>query len=152
VIGTLFALLLTAAQAAQLPLPVLPPDEQAWVVLIETRGGFTGRGTGSVSATSAGEVLCTSAGVCPARLVPDAQQSIGRLVAGLPMPADVPSRPPAVGPSICNDCVTTTMTVQRRDRDGARTLQFRWDESTLGTIPGDVLQLHAAVVALPRLR
>ena len=150
-IDPLFALLLTATQAAQLPVLVLPSDERAWVILIETRGGFTGRGTGSVSASSAGEVLCTSPGVCPTRLVPDTQQSIGRLVAALPVPADARSRP-AVRPSICSDCVTTTMTVQRRDGDGARTIRFRWDESTLGTIPGDVLQLHAAVVALARLR
>jgi len=44
------------------------------------------------------------------------------------------------------------MTVQRRDDDGERTIQFRWDESTLGTVPGEVLRLHSAVVATARLR
>ena len=147
----LFGLVLTVAQVASLPVLVLPAGEGAWVIRIETSGGFTGRGSGSFTASSAGDVLCVSAGACPPRLVPEAQQSIGRLVAGIPLSAEVSPRVPAVNAGICNDCVATTMTVQRRGGDGERTVSFRWDESTQGTVPGEVLRLHAAVVALSRV-
>ena len=150
--ATLLVLVLAAAQVAQLPALVLPPGAGAWVVRIETSGGFTGRGSGSFTASSAGAVLCASAGPCPSRLAPDARQSIEQLVADIPVPGDVSPRSPGVSAGICNDCVTTTMTVQRRDGDGERIIQFRWDESTLGTIPGEVLRLHSAVIALARLR
>ena len=149
---TLVALLLVAAQVAQLPALVLPPGEGAWVVRIETSGGFTGRGSGSFTASSAGELLCTSAEACLSRLVPEAQQSIGRLVAGIPVSRDASPRSPVVNSGICSDCVTTTMTVQRRNGDAERTIQFGWDESTVGSIPGEVLRLHSAVIALARLR
>jgi len=145
-------LLLLAAQVAQPPTFVLPPGAGAWIVRIETSGGFTGRGSGSFTANSAGELFCPSAASCPSRLAAGAQQSIGKLVADIRLVADVSARQ-AVGTSgICSDCVTTTMTVQRRDDDGERTIQFRWDESTLGTVPGEVLRLHSAVVATARLR
>jgi hypothetical protein len=152
VIEMLFALVLTAAQTDSLPILVLPEREGAWVVRIETSGGFTGRGSGSFTASSAGEVLCVLTGPCPSRLVPEAQQSLGQLVAGIPLSADASPRAPAVYPGICNDCVTTTLTVQRRSGDGERTTSFRWDETTQGTVPGEVLRLHSAVVALSRVR
>lgn len=149
--GTLAVLLLAAAQVAQLPMLVLPPGGGAWVVRIETSGGFTGRGSGSFTASSAGEVRCASA-ACPARLAPEVQHSIERLVADIPGPGDISPRSPVVTSGVCNDCVTTTMTVLRRTGDGERTIQFRWDESTLGTIPREALRLHSAVVALARLQ
>lgn len=147
----LLAIFIAAAQAAQFPMVVLPPGAGAWVVRIETSGGFTGRGSGNVMASSDGDVRC-SAPACPARLAPEVRQSIDRLVAGIPLPGEVSQRPPVVNSGICNDCVTTTMTVQRRDGDGERTTQFRWDESTIGTVPGEALRLHAAVVGLARLQ
>lgn len=148
--GTLLVLLFAAMQVAELPMLVLPPGDGAWVVRIETSGGFTGRGSGSVTASSAGEVRCVSP-ACPPRLVPEVQQSIERLVADIPVAGDVSLRSPVGNSGICNDCVTTTMTVQRRNGDGERTIQFRWDESTLGAIAGEVRRLHSAVIALARV-
>ena len=144
-------LLFLAAQVAQSPTFALPAGAGAWIVRIETSGGFTGRGSGSFTASSAGEVRCVSP-ACPPRLVPEVQQSIERLVADILVAGDVSLRSPVGNSGICNDCVTTTMTVQRRNGDSERTIQFRWDESTLGTIPREVLRLHSAVVALARVQ
>ena len=150
--ATLLVLLFAAAQAAGLPALALPPGAGAWVVRIETSGGLTGRGSGSFAASSAGELLCVAAAGCPSRLVPQVQESIDRLLAEIPVLADAASRPPTFHSSICNDCVITTMTVQRRNGDGERTVQFRWDEGTLGTVPSEVLRLHSAVLSLSRRR
>jgi hypothetical protein len=157
--GMLLGIVLLAAQAVQpatLPTLLLPPEADAWVVRIETTGGFTGRGLGNYTASSAGELKClslTQPTACPDRLAPETQRAIARLVTAIPMlegapAADVPAR----GRAICNDCVTTTMTVRWRDHTSERTVTYRWDESTLATVPGDVLRLHAAVSAVAAAR
>jgi len=158
--GTVLALLLLAAQdppPAMLPMLLLPSENGAWVVRIETSGGFTGRGLGNYTASSSGELKCASLTrqvPCPDRLVPETQQSISRLVTAIPaVTISAPPGAPGRG-TICNDCVTTTMTVRRRNGDGEQAASYRWDESTIGSVPGEVLRLHAAVIALasPRIR
>jgi len=160
VTAIVLAILLLAAPAPQspmLPTLLLPSENGAWVVRIETSGGFTGRGLGNYTLSSSGDVKCVSLAPqepCPARLVPETQQSIARLVTAIPVvtPGGAPESPGRR--SVCSDCVTTRMTVRRRDDAGEQTLSYRWDESTLGTVPGEVLRLHAAVIALasPRIR
>ena len=140
-----------AAQAGELPTLVLPPTEAAWVVRIVTSGGFTGRGSGSYTASSAGDVACLAVPACPARLASDTERALSRLVTELPVstvsPA-LPSRPT----STCNDCVTTTISVRRRDRAGERTQTFTWDETTRAGVPDSVLRLYGAVIAVAALR
>jgi hypothetical protein len=157
--GLLFGALLAVAQAAPpatLPMLLLPMDAGAWVVRIETTGGFTGRGLGNFTASSAGELQCLSLALqrtCPERLTPDTQRVLSRLVTAIPVAADVPA-PDSRAPNrtVCYDCVTTTMTIRQRDGDAERTVTYRWDETTRSTIPGDVLRLHAAVTALAPAR
>jgi len=149
----ILSLLLVAAQAVELPTLVLPAAEGAWVVRIVTSGGFTGRGSGSYTASSAGDVACLAAAACPGRLASDTQRALSRLVKAVPVAAV--SRPsPLSTTANCNDCVTTTMSVRRRDRDEERIQTFSWDETTRASVPDDVLRLHAAVLALaaPRSR
>jgi hypothetical protein len=143
----LLGMLLAAAQAGALPTFVLPPAEKAWVVRVVTSGGFTGRGSGSYTASSAGEVACLAASACPTHLAPDTQRALSRLVDAVPVSATAGALPS--GPAgTCNDCVTTTVSVRRRDRDGERVQTFTWDETTRASVPADVLRLGAAVTAL----
>jgi hypothetical protein len=148
----ILSLLLVAAQAGELPTLVLPPSEGAWVVRVVTSGGFTGRGAGSYTASSVGEVACLRVAPCPARLVPETQRALSRLVKAVPAAAISRAAPPDAG--TCNDCVTTTMSVRRRDHDGERMQTFAWDETTRASVPEDVVRLYAAMTALaaPRSR
>src|SRR5512132_4194204 len=69
--------------ASDLPGLILPPDDSAWVVRIVSSGGFTGRGAGNVTASSAGQVLCTLVAACPDRLVPETNRVFSQLVSTL---------------------------------------------------------------------
>ena len=150
----LFAAVLLAVAAAadqsqpeRLPVLALPPGDNAWAVRIETTGGLTGRGTGSVAASSEGAVFCIRVTSCPGTLRPEPRQSLSHLVSVIPIAPPPPSSSPSAV-TTCSDCVTTTMTVHRRDADGDRTLRYTWDVSTAHAVPGEVLRLHAAIAAL----
>ena len=139
---------LSAAQAAaDLPNLLLPPGDSAWVVRIVTSGGFTGRGSGNVTASSAGRVICTLVASCPDRLVPETTRAVSAWITTVGRTK--PSGAQQIAPhGICADCVTTAMTIQRRDDDGEHTFRYTWDVSTVRTIPEDVLRLHAAITGL----
>jgi len=143
------------ATATLLPTLPLADDTGAWVIRIETSGGFTGRGAGSYTASSSGALRClalTRQVPCSERLAAGTAVPIARLVSALPLTTSAVTVTPLPLTTFCSDCVTTTMTVRRRDGDGERTLTYRWDESTLGTVSGEVLRLHAAVIALASAR
>ena len=149
----IIALLLDVQAPSDLPSLILPPDDNAWVVRIVTSGGFTGRGAGNVTASSAGQVLCTLVAGCPDRLVPETTRTFSRLVTTLRLAEPPASQtPPATG--VCADCVTTNMTVQWRDAEGEHLVRYTWDVSTVRTIPDAALRLHAAFIGLtsPRAR
>lgn len=150
----LLAVQVTAPPA--LPTLLLPQGKGAWVVRVETSGGFTGRGLGNYTASSSGELKCLTyvqpAG-CPEHLEGETPEVIGRLVGAIPRTSSAPPvEASAPGRSMCNDCVTTTMSVRRRDADGEQTVTYRWDESTIGAVPGEVLRLRAAILALASVR
>lgn len=134
-----------------LPALVLPAAPGAWVIRVETTGGFTGRGTGSVTASSAGELFCVSMAACPDHLGDEAHRSLADLIAVIPL-----VRPPAPAPppnqTVCNDCVTTTMTIRRRAPEGERVIVYTWDPSTVATVPPEIRRLHAAVRSLTSRR
>ena len=149
----LATVLLTVTVAAaqnrleQLPVLALPAGDGAWAVRIETTGGLLGQGAGSVTASSAGVVLCLRVMNCPDRLRPEPHRSLSRLVSAIPIAPPQRSSSSTVV-STCSDCVTTTMTVHRRDADGDHMLRYAWDVSTAHAVPGEALRLHAAIVAL----
>lgn len=133
--------------ATELPTLLLPPGDNAWVVRIVTTGGFTGRGSGNLTASSAGEILCASIAACPDRLARDMQRSLSRLVTATLSPRPVAPTSP-FNPGTCSDCVTTTMTVRRRDGAGERTFTYTWDAISASAVPDEALRLHAALIAL----
>ena len=150
-IALLATLLILGAQSPpeRLPLLPLPDGPHAWTIRVETTGGFTGRGTGSVTTSSDGRVFCIVLR-CPARLQPEPHQSLSHLVRAIqPIVSPRSSSPSA---TICNDCVTTTMTVHRRDADGDHALRYTWDVSTAPAVPADVLRLHDAILSLTALQ
>jgi hypothetical protein len=152
-VTALFAVLLLAAAMGQeppepLPALPLPAGGDAWAVRVETTGGFTGRGTGSLSATSAGDVFCVLTVRCPRRLIPAAHRAMSQLVRAIPLVAPAPRSSSSTTLSTCSDCVTTTMTVQRRDEDGEHTLRYTWDVSTAHAVPEEALRLRAAILGL----
>ena len=147
------AWLLGIQASSDLPNLVVPPDDNAWVIRIVTTGGFTGQGAGNVTANSAGQMLCTLMASCPDRLVPETKRSLSQLVTRLRLvDATDTWAPPTAG--VCADCVTTIMTVRRRDSAGEHSARYTWDVSSVRAIPDDVLRLHAAIVGLtaPRSR
>ena len=145
--GVLTVMLVLFSQASvELPTQILPEGDGAWVVRIETSGGFTGRGAGSITASSVGEVLCVQVASCADRLLPETSRALTRLISTLP-PGDQAS--PVTGRrGVCNDCITTTMTVRRRTREGERVQRYVWDSSTASAIHEEVRRLHSAIVAL----
>jgi hypothetical protein len=139
-------LALTFALAGQvgtacLPTLVLPPQQGAWVIRIETSGGFAGKGAGHLTVSSAGELFCVDIAPCPSRLIPDRQQWLSALVAGV-LERKTPDATPL--PSRCSDCVTTMMTLSVRTGDGERVRRYTWDVSTMKAIPDEVLRLYQA--------
>jgi len=145
------ALLLGIQASSDLPNLVVPPGNDAWVVRIVTTGGFTGQGAGNVTASSAGQVICTLVASCPDRLVPETNRSLSQLVTTLRLAESADSLTPAAA-GVCADCVTTVMTVRRRDSAGEHTARYTWDVSSVRAIPDDVLQLHAAIIGLTSRR
>ena len=147
----LIALLLGVQTASDLPGLILPADDNAWVVRIVTSGGFTGRGAGNLTASSGGQVICTLLAGCPDRLGPETTGSLSGLVRMLRL-AEGTTRQPLPQVGVCDDCVTTNMTVRWRDAEGEHVLRYTWDVSTVRTIPDAALRLHAAFIGLASAR
>jgi hypothetical protein len=149
----IIALLIGVQTPSDLPSLIFPPDDNAWVVRIVTSGGFTGRGAGNVTASSAGQVMCTLVATCPERLVPETNRVFSQLVTTL-RHAEPRGGRSLLTPGGCSDCVTTDMMVQWRDADGEHVIRYTWDLSTVRTIPDAALRLHAALIGLtsPRSR
>lgn len=147
------ALLLGVQGRSELPSLIFPADENAWVIRIVSSGGFAGQGAGNVTASSAGQVLCTLVATCPDRLVPETNRVFSQLVSTLGH-AEPRGGRGVLSPGGCFDCVTTNMTVQWRDAEGEHVVRYTWDLSTARTIPDAALRLHAALIDLtsPRSR
>lgn len=143
-----------AASAQSGPLTVLdlPDGNGAWVLRVETSGGFGGRGQGAITLSSAGALACAAVPSCPARLDPEAQRSLTTLIARVPLASPPPRRDlPATG--VCNDCITTMLTLRRRDAQGVdQVVGYSWNEVTAASVPGEVLRLRAAAFAVAAVR
>lgn len=148
----LAAFLPLGGQLAALPWLILPPDEGAWVVRVETSGGLSGRGTGSMTASSGGELFCVAMVSCPERLVADAERSLTTLISAVPPGTGAPAPAPPLHRTTCSDCVTTTLTITRRAAAGALNAVYTWDESTVGAVPEEIRKLHAAIRAITSTR
>jgi hypothetical protein len=146
ILGLVLVYWLSGITQAQRPLLLLPDGNGAWVVRVTTTGGFSGKGVGDYSISSEGKVACSAEIRCFDQIkVSDFQMLVEVIQPGiLPIPA-----PPAAG--MCNDCITRTMTISRRDSTGVMsTFTVSWDDTTRSKVPQEMLRIHDAVIALRR--
>jgi hypothetical protein len=124
-----------------MPEPPEPPaGANAWSLHIHTTGGFTGRGVGSVTLSSDGQMVCeraTCAPVTVALLKPVATTLTSIVEAA--WIRQVPS-------TLCRDCVQTTIVLKRREGDAVRAYRASWDDSQ--PAPRELRELRRLVLEL----
>ena len=130
--------------AAQAPppdaLPSVPDGDGAWTIRISTSGGFTGRGRGSVTMTSQGNLSCLKTSrPCTEKLVDDKLRPVARLVSSFD-PSKWASPTPQEN-MVCNDCITTTVTFARREGGKLKIKSLSWNDATQIKAPSDVVRI-----------
>jgi hypothetical protein len=136
--------------------PEASPDSRAeWTVTISTSGGFDGRGRGGFSVTSSGEFTCSSTTPCTRQIQKPALQPLEGFVnsATLPQvlqtPGLIPPFPVQTRPSVCFDCIVTTMSLRIRDSKGIEwTYNWSWDVTTQSSVPTDYMRIFRAATEL----
>jgi hypothetical protein len=122
------------------PPPAVSDGDGAWTIRISTGGGFTGRGRGSVTLTSQGDLTCLETlRPCESKLVGDRLRPITQLVSSF-NPSKWGSVPPQEN-MVCSDCYTTTMTLARRESGKVTIATLSWNDVTQGKVPANVLRL-----------
>lgn len=123
----------------------LPSEAGAWVVHVTTSGGFTGRGAGGASLTSQGKAIFSFMNDSSAINLPaDALSRMSEIIA-LAKPAAWQT----LTSSACRDCITTTLTLYRREPDGTQSSHVAsWDDTTLEKMPKEVVELYEVVMNL----
>jgi hypothetical protein len=126
----------------------LAGGDDVWAVEISSIGGLTGLGAGTVSVSSAGQMVCGPPDVhCPKTFDPTALQP---LIDAIPLEIkSIPTRPPL---RICNDCIVRTITIRRRDAMGTtHAYTASWDDlAPPGTVSREVIALYNSVIKLIR--
>jgi hypothetical protein len=124
----------------------LPEGNGSWSVTIETSGGSTGKGEGDLAVSSQGKIACSSGLRCASDFVPLDMQPLLDAMQNVSLPARSPSLV-----SSCRDCITTTITIRRRDSMGVvQIYSGSWDETTRDKFPQEVVRIYDAVVALKK--
>jgi len=129
-----------------------PDSRSEWTVAISTSGGFDGRGQGSFSISSTGGLSCISTTPCNRQVEKPALQSLEGFInsATLPQALQTPGFilpiPATTGPSVCFDCIVTTMSLRIRDSKGIDwRYTWSWDVTTQASVPMDFIRIfHAA--------
>jgi hypothetical protein len=150
--------LATAALAAQPPSPQLPAGPLAFVIDLDTTGGFTGRGRGGVTVDSEGRVRAARMGgvnrdasQCRAQLAADDLQSLRRAVAGTG-PQSWPETFAPSGDNGCCDRHQWTLRLEQREADDrVRKFVTKWYDGNEGRLPKELASIRdIAVRALTR--
>ena len=105
--------------------PEPPPGANAWSLRVDTSGGFTGRGVGSVTISSDGQIGCGPAPCATPDGAPRLEpfgNAIASAVAGAVWGAQPLS-------TVCADCIRTTIMIKRREGDAVRIYRASWDDS-----------------------
>jgi hypothetical protein len=152
--------LATAALVTHRPAPQLPPGQLAFVMDLDTTGGFTGRGRGGVTVDSDGHVraariggLNRDASECRAQLAADELESLQRAVAVGRLQTWPETFAPA-GDTGCCDRIKWTLRLQHREADDrVRTVVTTWYDANEERLPKDAavirdVALHALTRAL----
>lgn len=120
---------------------LLPPEAGAWAIEIDTRGGYTGLGMGSVSITSQGDVQITRNPVLPKcrTLVPKADlRPVEEAVSSA-----TPSRWASSYPDeVSFEPISWSLALHRRERDGSERT-YRTSGGSVG-IPEDLRAVRTA--------
>ena len=113
-------------QVADVPEPPdPPPGANSWSLRIHTTGGFTGRGAGSVTISSDGQLACGPA-PCATPVVTALVEPFGKAIASAAVDAVWGSQPLS---TLCSDCIRTTIALKRREGDAVRVYRTSWDDS-----------------------
>jgi hypothetical protein len=138
--------------------PASGPDSRAdWTVTISTSGGFDGQGNGGFSITSAGEFTCTFTTPCTRQIQKPALQSLESFINSAPLPQALQMPgiflpiPSQTSPSVCLDCIVSTMTLRIRDSKGVE-WTYRWscDVTTQSAAPIDIMRIYRAAAELAK--
>ena len=105
-----------------------PPDPPAgagaWSLRVHTSGGFTGRGVGSATISSDGQMACGPA-PCATPVALSMLKSVADVIPSILEAAWIRRTPSG----LCRDCIQTTIALKRRDGDVVRTYRAAWDDS-----------------------
>jgi hypothetical protein len=113
------------APALQVPEPPEPPaGANAWSLRINTSGGFTGMGVGSVTISSDGQMSCGPA-PCATPVAATLLNPVATSIAASLEAAWIRQTPSGA----CMDCIRTTVALKRRDGDVVRVFRASWDDS-----------------------
>ena len=113
-------------QRPDVPEPPEPPTgANAWSLRVHTSGGFTGRGVGSVTISSDGQMGCGSA-PCATPSVTALLEPFGKAIAAA---VDAAVWGPQPLSTLCSDCIRTTIVLKRREGDVVRLYRTTWDDS-----------------------
>jgi hypothetical protein len=132
------------------------PDSRAeWTVEVLTSGGLNGLGRGGFSVTSAGEFACSGTTPCTRQIPKPTLKSLEDFINLVNLPPtlripdpNLPIRIPA-SPSVCSDCVVTTMYLRIRDSKGILWIYTAsWDVTTQSSIPLDFRRIFQSAVEL----
>ena len=106
-----------------------------------------GSGAGNISVSSEGKILCTASALhCPKDFV---ASGLRPFIEAIRFGAAPILNPAPAG--ICNDCLTRTIVIQRRDADGRlRSYTATWNDLNASAIPPEVMKLYESVVTLAR--
>ena len=147
-------LILTTATLAAGRLPSqLPSGGLAFVVDLDTTGGFSGRGIGGVTVDSSGGVLASRRGGvsrekpdCRAKLPADQLESLQRAVAAVSQPWPQSFAP--TGDDGCCDRFRWTLRLEQRPSAGdrPRTLTTQWYDGNEARLPPDVKAIKDVAV------
>ncbi len=124
-----------------------PPTPEKWKVTITTRGGFTGKGTGGMIATSDGYVTTDRLGrpACRQQLAPADLGSLTLIVAEAKPASWTPSYVRTSNPHGCCDQFRYSLTLEVQHAEGTPT-KYRtfWYSEMSNTLPADVRGLFDA--------
>ena len=155
----LVPLVVTAALAAYQSEPQLPPGPLAFVIELDTTGGFTGRGRGGVTVDSGGTVRASRVGgsnrqasaQCRTRLTADQLESLQRAVAAARLQPWPETFAPEGDSGCCDRYRWTLRLAQRQPDDQVRTAATMWYDGNEGRLPKDVTVIRdIATAALTR--
>lgn len=121
----------------------LPAGSDSWVVEVFKSGGIFGKSGRDFALSSEGQILCDlPEASCPKSFVPARFQ---------PLLQDIQLGTVTIASRslYCNDCLTTTLVIRRRDAAGVQqTTIASWDDVTRSSAPREVIRLYEALIAL----